>query len=108
MTADNAPTWMARHIESWHGTRNGYEYHKCRCLDCRAAYALYHRQHRATRPPSPEFTGKPILGGVMAKDRVLRGRLTQDGERTYTAYSADELIEIDSKLTRGRPGHLFG
>lgn len=43
-----------------------------------------------------------------AKSRQLRGRLLQDGERTYTAYSLDELIEIDSLATHGRPGHLFG
>lgn len=39
-----------------------------------------------------------------ARQRTLRGRLVQDGERTYHAYSADELIEIDSLAHHGRPG----
>ena len=39
-----------------------------------------------------------------AKSRQLNARLVQDGERTYTAYSLDELMEIDSELDAGRPG----
>ena len=69
MSADNDPTWMARH-----------------------------------RPASPAFTGKPVQGGENARARLLRGRLLKDGERTYRAYSADELIEIDSLAHHGRPG----
>jgi hypothetical protein len=36
--------------------------------------------------------------------RRLRGRLVSDGERTYRAYSADELIAIDGEAHHGRPG----
>lgn len=58
----------------------------------------------------PDFPGdgvrveRPVDGGEKARSRVLRGRLVQDGERTYHAYSADELIEIDSLASHGRPG----
>jgi hypothetical protein len=31
---------------SRHGTRNGYQYHQCRCNDCRAAWAAYARDLR--------------------------------------------------------------
>ncbi len=32
-----------------HGTRWGYEGHKCRCDDCRAAYASHKRRYRARK-----------------------------------------------------------
>ena len=47
---------------------------------------------------------KLVEGGDKARARVLRGLLIQDGERTYHAYSAEELIEIDSLAHHGRPG----
>jgi hypothetical protein len=47
---------------------------------------------------------KPVESVEKARQRLLRGRLVQDGERTYHAYSADELIEIDSLAHHGRPG----
>ena len=56
---------------------------------------------------SPAFVGKPVQGGEKARPRVLNKRLIQDGERSYMAYSADELIEIDSLATHGRPGHPY-
>jgi hypothetical protein len=104
------PTWMARHPVTWHGTRNGYDYHDCRCEACKRAYAIYHAAHRISRqrPASPEFTGKPVSGGRPAPDRRRSQRLVLDGERRYVAYSLDELIELDSLATHGRPGHLFG
>ena len=55
-------------------------------------------------PASPQFTGKPVEGGEKAQLRRLQHRLVQDGERTFHAYSADELIEIDSLAHHGRPG----
>lgn len=55
-------------------------------------------------PASPEFTGKPVEGGEKAPRPMLQHRLVQDGERTFHAYSADELIEIDSLAHHGRPG----
>ena len=48
--------------------------------------------------------GEPVQGGEKARRRRLQRRLVVDGERTYTAYSADELIEIDSIAHHGRPG----
>jgi len=39
--------------------------------------------------------------------RLMR-RLLADGERTYAAYSANELIEIESQADRARPGHPLG
>ena len=55
-------------------------------------------------PASPQFSGKPVEGGTPAPNRRLSSRLVSDGERTYRAYSADELIEIDSLAHHGRPG----
>jgi len=58
----------------------------------------------------PDFPGdgihieKAVEGGEKARGRRLRARLTQDGERSYYAYSADELIEIDGQAHHGRPG----
>lgn len=48
--------------------------------------------------------GREPEGGTPAPRRLLRDRLVKDGERTYHAYSADELIEIDSLAHHGRPG----
>ena len=42
-----------------------------------------------------------------AQSTRLRKRLLTDGERTYTAYSVNELLEIESQSDRARPGHLF-
>ena len=55
-------------------------------------------------------TGKPVdtTEAERAGTRLLRRRLIQDGERTYRAYSADELIELDNLAHHGRPGHLHG
>ena len=36
--------------ERWHGTPNGYGYHKCRCSACREAHRLYRAQWRAENP----------------------------------------------------------
>lgn len=112
MSAQNQPTWMARRDVTWHGTRNGYEYHSCRCEACRTAYALYHRTHRL-RPQSQQgethgAAERDWKSAERAPERHLSKRLIQDGERRYTAYSLDELIEIDSLASHGRPGHLFG
>ena len=60
-----------------------------------------------SRIASPEFTGKPVQGGQKSRPRLLGKRIVQDGERTYTAYSADELIEIDSLAHHGRPGQAY-
>ena len=43
-----------------------------------------------------------------AESKRLRRRLLADGERTYAAYSANELLEIESQADRARPGHPFG
>ncbi len=43
-----------------------------------------------------------------AQSKRLRHRLLADGERTYAAYSANELLEIESQADRARPGHFFG
>lgn len=32
--------------ERWHGTKNGYSYHKCRCTSCTEAHKQYQRQYR--------------------------------------------------------------
>lgn len=32
--------------ERWHGTTNGYQYHKCRCERCRKAARQYNRGRR--------------------------------------------------------------
>ena len=39
-----------------------------------------------------------------APHRPIHRRLLQDGERTYQAYSLDELLEIESQAHHGRPG----
>lgn len=37
-------------LNAWrHGTRQGYEHHKCRCAQCKAAHALHHRNRRAAK-----------------------------------------------------------
>lgn len=33
----------------WHGTKGGYDYHRCRCQACRAANTAYHRALRARK-----------------------------------------------------------
>lgn len=35
--------------EKWHGTMNGYGYHKCRCMRCRKAVRNYTRTKKGTR-----------------------------------------------------------
>ena len=51
------------------------------------------------------YVDKPVYGGEKAKRRILRKRFVQDGERSYAAYSADELIEIDMQAHHHRrPG----
>lgn len=35
--------------EPWHGTTSGYVDRKCRCDDCKAAWAEYHADYRARR-----------------------------------------------------------
>ena len=65
------------------------------------------RHRRFEAEPETRMLGKPVHGGEKAKDRRLRGRMIQDGERSYMAYSADELIEIDSLARHGRPGHPY-
>lgn len=48
---------------------------------------------------------RPVEGGEKALHRVLRRRMVVDGERTYSAYSADELIELDNLARHDRrPG----
>jgi hypothetical protein len=44
---------------------------------------------------------------IRARRLVMARRVVQDGERTYHAYSADELIEIDSLAHHGRPGQPY-
>lgn len=34
---------------AWHGTRQGYDGHRCRCPECRAANNAYHREYQARR-----------------------------------------------------------
>ena len=65
------------------------------------------RHRRFEAEPETRMLGKPVHGGEKAQDRRLRGRMIQNGERSYMAYSADELIEIDSLATHGRPGHPY-
>ena len=42
------------------------------------------------------------------QSRRLYRHLLTDGERTYSAYSANELLEIESQADRARPGHPLG
>jgi hypothetical protein len=44
---------------------------------------------------------------TLARRRRISKRIVQDGERTYTAYSADELIALESYGDMGRPGHPY-
>ncbi len=53
------------------------------------------------------YVEKAVEGGEKSAWRLLRRRIVQDGERTYTAYSADEFIEIDSLAHHGRPGRPY-
>lgn len=46
-----------------------------------------------------------VTGGKPARARRLRRNLVVDGERTYHAYSADELLEIENQASHyRRPG----
>lgn len=38
-----------RKREAWHGTTTGFVNHKCRCDECKEAWADYHRDYRAKR-----------------------------------------------------------
>jgi len=78
MTADNAPTWMARYRPQ----------NQTGILNSRAE--------------------RDFSKAKRAQGRRLTKRLVQDGERRYTAYSLDELIEIQSQSEMGRPGHFGG
>lgn len=60
--------------------------------------------HLEPRPASPAFTGKPVQGGEKAVRPMLQHRLVVDGERTFHAYSADELMSIDAEMDHARPG----
>lgn len=67
----------------------------------------------ANYPGERDFPGdgmrqdRGVAGGTPARRRLLRRRIVEDGERTYVAYSADELIEIESLANHGRPGHPY-
>lgn len=37
------------HPDATHGTRSGYEYHGCRCVDCTAANTNAHKKWRVRR-----------------------------------------------------------
>lgn len=45
---ERGPTVITTDVPA-HGTRNRYQYRAepCRCPDCRAAHAAYHRRYRA-------------------------------------------------------------
>ncbi len=68
------------------------------------ARVSYPRNYQPAFPGDGIRVEKAVQGGDKAKQRRLRGRLIQDGERSFHAYSADELIEIDSLAHHGRPG----
>jgi hypothetical protein len=86
MTAQNKPTWMARHID-WE-----------QAIRIPAQFRAHDLNDRAIDTSNARY----------AKAQRLRRRLLADGERTYTAYSAHELLEIDSQADRARPGHPLG
>lgn len=49
----------AASLRQWrHGTRQGYEYHKCRCEACRSAHAQRHRTVRANKKAAAGLEGK--------------------------------------------------
>lgn len=41
-------SWLypVNRADAWHGTINGYQYHKCRCDRCRKAQREYNRSRR--------------------------------------------------------------
>lgn len=39
---------MMTTTETWHGTSNGYQYHACRCDNCRRAATQAQRQWRSS------------------------------------------------------------
>ena len=53
--------------EDWHGTLNGYKYHKCRCKRCRRAHAIRMDHYRICQRQKP-LTGNEdwhgTIGGV--------------------------------------------
>lgn len=64
-----------------HGTVNGYDYHKCRCPECRAAKSGYQRAH-PRRPPK-----KPIPHGTITGYASYRCRCS-DCQMAIREYEA--------------------
>lgn len=50
---------MAAHKKYWHGTRSGYQYHKCRCSECGGWQNARMERYRARRAAA----GKPLPNG---------------------------------------------
>jgi hypothetical protein len=63
--------------EHWHGTPNGYSNYRCRCDECRAAWASYFRDGpgaaamRRYRQKLKD-AGLVISGGLSGKARVRK------------------------------------
>ena len=60
---------MAKHIE--HGKLSTYTQHKCRCTDCRAANAAYHREYQRSRQHE-----RADIANMQEEISYLRDRLT--------------------------------
>ncbi len=78
MSANNDPTWMARHVPFAKAVNLGLE----KPVDI--SQAEYHRPMQ------------------------VRRRQVTLGSKTLTAFSAHDLLESESDHDRSRPGHPFG
>lgn len=70
--------------ESWHGTKNGYAYHKCRCDLCKEANRVYGRAC-AEKVMSQPITGDESWHGTTYgyNNRGCRCDLCKDAKRAY-------------------------
>lgn len=88
-----------------HGTTNAYQHGKCRCADCRAAWAAYVRQRKADTSASDRKTRAPKPAAFIelvrwertpdgAQLNTVRGRVIKADETGWHIFvSADDWVE---------------
>jgi hypothetical protein len=75
--------------ERWHGTVNGYNYHDCRCNECRAAMSTFINDWRAEnrQRPIPAYVEHGTVNAAVnygCKCRPCR-EAKRDADRDYRA-----------------------
>lgn len=81
--------------EAWHGTPGGYTNHRCRCDECRAAWAEYQRGYYSRSAASASKMSD--MSSVEDLARSLSAKEAFDGSRPLPQSTMDTLAWLDSK-----------